>query len=338
MVENFGRINYELVNKKIKLDVKDKKILSLLAQNARMPLTQISKLVQLSRDAVDYRIKRLVNDGVILKFFSHLNHSKLGFYKYHVFLLLDESNKKNQKEFILFLVNHPNIFSVIEYSDRWDLEVRLIAKDVIDFDKIIMDIAAKFPDVILERDKLEVIRKYKSTYLPPLVEDKTVTKILEERSSPEKLDDMDIKILKLLSVDCRISTYAIADKVKLSADAVSYRIKNLVDKGIIRKFTIMVNFSVMQYHMYTFTMQLKMFDKKTEKKFEEFLKQHKNILRAIKTLGSWDLLMYVVVSDPGEFHKIVKEVKDVFSEVVRNYQTWIAYKEHVFKTMPEIIQ
>ncbi|GAG48377.1 unnamed protein product, partial [marine sediment metagenome] len=43
--------------RQIKLDIKDKKILALLSVNCRIPLTQLSKKVALSRDAVNYRIK-----------------------------------------------------------------------------------------------------------------------------------------------------------------------------------------------------------------------------------------------------------------------------------------
>ena len=45
--------------KKIKIDAKDRKILSILSSNARIPLTRLSKKVALSRDAVSYRIKTM---------------------------------------------------------------------------------------------------------------------------------------------------------------------------------------------------------------------------------------------------------------------------------------
>ena len=68
-----------------------------------------------------------------------------------------------------------------------------------------------------------------------------------------------------------------------------------------------------------------------------FLDKNLHILRSAKTLGGWDLLLYLVVENPREFHRTVKDIKNVFANIVRNYQTWIAFKEHVFKTMPEVI-
>ena len=50
---------------KIKLDLKDKKILRILSDNSRTPLTQIAKQVGLSRDSVEYRIKNYEKSGLI---------------------------------------------------------------------------------------------------------------------------------------------------------------------------------------------------------------------------------------------------------------------------------
>ncbi|MFH1589194.1 MAG: Lrp/AsnC family transcriptional regulator [archaeon] len=340
MSENTGRIDYESTEKDVKIDLKDKRILSLLSDDARTPLTQIAKKVQLSRDSVDYRIKRLQEKGVILKFFPNLNYDKLGYYIFHVFLLIDELDKKEQNNLIKTLKEHDNIFSVIEYSDRWDLEIVLIAENLLVFDKIISDIAGQFPNLILEKDKLEIIRRYNSSYLPPLLREKGHEKeaIIHHRVPTAKVDDIDIKILSILSEDCRISTYKIGATLGLSADTINYRIKNLLKEEVIKNFTILVNLSILKYSWYTFSVEMKMFNYENEKKFESFLDKNHNIIRSVKTLGGWDLLLYVVVENPREFHHIVKDLKNTFANIVRNYQTWVAYKEHIFKTMPAIIK
>ncbi|MBC8495613.1 Lrp/AsnC family transcriptional regulator [archaeon] len=339
MHNTIGRIDYESMEKKVKIDLKDRRILSLLDDDSRTPLTQIAKKVQLSRDAVDYRIKRLQKKGVILRFVPSLNYEKLGFQIFHVFLLVDEFDKAKQQDLIDYLKNHQNIFSIIEYSDRWDLEIVIIAKSLLEFDKIISDIAEHSPDIILEKEKLEIIRRYNSNYVPPLIkEEHDKEKIKHEKEFPAKLDETDFKLLKLLAGNCRQSTYAIGKELGLSGDAISYRIKKLQLEDVIKKFTILVNFSLLQYHWYTFSIEMKLFNLQNEKKFETFLDQNPNIMRSAKTLGSWDLLLYVIVENRQEFHRIVKDMKNVFANIIRNYQTWIAYKEHKFEIMSDAIK
>ena len=54
---------YVKTEKKVKLDLKNKKICRCLSENARTPYTKIAKQVGLSKDAVKYRIKNLEKTG-----------------------------------------------------------------------------------------------------------------------------------------------------------------------------------------------------------------------------------------------------------------------------------
>jgi len=334
MPKTTGRVDFHSMEKHIKLDKRDWNILEILSKDARIPLTRIAKQVRLSRDAVDYRIKRLEKEGVLLKTFANLNFEKLGYYIFHVFFLLDEIDKTKQNKLIDYLSNNPNIYRVTEYSDRWDLEIVLIAKNLKNFDRIILDISSQYPNLILEKDKVEIIRIYNSAQLP--YKGKEV-RILQESEEQSKLDEKDYKILEILSKDARTSTYEIGKQVKLSSDAVRYRMKRYLEEKIINNYTVLLNLSLLGFQWYTFTMEMKTFDHSNEKKFEEFLRQNPNIIRSAKTLGGWDVLLYIVVNNPKEYHTIIRDIKNLFAPVIRNYQTWLAYHEHVMKTMPEII-
>jgi len=52
------------------------------------------------------------------------------------------------------------------------------------------------------------------------------------------LDSIDEKIIQILQNDSRRSFVEIADQIGLSESAVRRRIKNLTDRGVIKKFTI----------------------------------------------------------------------------------------------------
>lgn len=52
------------------------------------------------------------------------------------------------------------------------------------------------------------------------------------------LSDTDIRILEILQEDSRISLKDLAARVSLSSPSVSERIRRLVDRGIIRSFTV----------------------------------------------------------------------------------------------------
>ena len=60
------------------------------------------------------------------------------------------------------------------------------------------------------------------------------------------MDDKDLEILKLLLFDGQMSYEAIANKVKLTPYLVKKRVNNLVDLGVIMKFTTNLNFLMFQ--------------------------------------------------------------------------------------------
>lgn len=56
-----------------------------------------------------------------------------------------------------------------------------------------------------------------------------------------KLDNIDKQLLAALSEDGRLSYVELAERVGLSRVAVKDRIQNLKDKGVIEKFTVVIN-------------------------------------------------------------------------------------------------
>ncbi len=337
MVAVIGRINEEYRPVQVKLDAKDREILRLLSRNSRMAATQIAKKVRLSRDAVGYRINRLVDKKVILGFFAEIKYRKLGFYTFDLLLQIDERNAEKSNRLMEEIKSHPNVVNVTQYNDKWDMEIVFLARSVLEFDRILSEFQVKYSDMVIERSQLQLIKTYTLSHVPydtHYTSDFTVPMAAEK----EKLDETDVMILKSLSQNCRVPNYEIGQKVGLSPDAVAYRIKNLVKKGIIKVFTVMLNYSLLNYDWYTFAIRLKMIDPANEAKFKAFVNNHPLIRRATKTLGQWDLLLYVVAPSPKEFHGLVKEIKTSFSDIIGSYQTWLANKELFFEPFPAVLQ
>ena len=335
-----GRIAETLRLAEIKLDLKDKKILSMLSENSRKPLNSIAKKVRLSRDAIDYRIKRLVKDGVIMQFFPIINLEKFGYETFHIFFLIDEMDKKQQDEFLLFLKHNQYVKNIIEYNDRWDYEVVLVARSLREFDDVVSQITSRFPQLIFEKEMMQVIKGYNSIHLPLKFYEQSGHKLQEEYISDKdvKIDEIDVKILEILCENCRISSVKIAERVDLTPDAVNYRIKKMIDGNVIRRFTILVNLSALNFHWYTFSLSMKTFTMEHDHKFKQYVITHPYILRAVKTLGVWDFLLYVVADNPRHFHSTVKEIKTYFSEIIRNHQTLLAYVEHLYVPFPKVVR
>ncbi len=145
-----------------KLDKKDKKILTVLENNARASVSEISRKTGLDRDLVHYRIQRLIKQNYIEFFHTALDPIKLGFPIFsYVNFSLQNFDEEKEKRFYDALVRNKNIIYVAKSSGKWDCIIAIAAKDLPHFDSIIKEVRREFSDIIKEFDVASIIKQYK---------------------------------------------------------------------------------------------------------------------------------------------------------------------------------
>ena len=89
------------------MDRIDKKIITLLQKNARMPLKALAEQVFLSSPAVSVRIDNLVESGYIDGFHAYINPMKLG---YHIKAFINlEVSPVDKKDFYPYIKQCKNV-------------------------------------------------------------------------------------------------------------------------------------------------------------------------------------------------------------------------------------
>ena len=84
---------------RIKLDKTNLKILTELDKNCRIPTTRLAKKVNKSRQATEYRIKQLKENGIITGFNITFNPHKIGYKIYKLYLKLRNIPEEQEKLF-----------------------------------------------------------------------------------------------------------------------------------------------------------------------------------------------------------------------------------------------
>src|SRR3989339_1608785 len=133
------------------LDLKDKKILVELELNSRRSNNQIAKKVNLSKEVVKYRIDRLLEKGVILRFNTIINYFKLGYSKYKLYLRFTNIDKNKLEEIGKYFNSHKNTEWVVLTTGRWDLITSFIVHNVNEFDDEIQFFLNQFSVFIQEK-------------------------------------------------------------------------------------------------------------------------------------------------------------------------------------------
>jgi len=316
----------------VELDVKDQKIISSLSQNARMPLTRLAKKVGLSRDAVNYRIKGYEKNGVIQGYRTMVNISKFNYNNYHLFLKLNNPSPEIEHKIIEKLAKNPSIRAILKFSGNFDFEIALVAKNLQELDKLITKIITDCSGFLQDYEILTIIKTYAAETFPPNFtgfENKA-----EIREKETKIDKKDIKILKIIGENAQIPLYEIGFQVKLSADAVAYRIKNMVNSGVIIKFIPVINYTSLSYNLYTILLNISALDEAKEKTLKNFLTSDRNTLWAVKTIGRFNVLIYLLVKDIDELQETLFKLRSLFPKQINHYETLIAYEEYKYVYFP----
>jgi len=150
--------------KPVDIDEMDYRLLNELAVNGRIPLIDLAEKLGYSSQAVNYRIKNLLNNEIIKAFRVNLDLQKLNLLHHKVDIYLKDHKKK--KQILDYLQDKP----YIEYMNLalgWaDLEPEFIVKDFNDLLKILDDINNKFGDVIKKQIFWVVEKMHKLNFLP----------------------------------------------------------------------------------------------------------------------------------------------------------------------------
>ncbi|AZV41465.1 AsnC family transcriptional regulator [Peribacillus asahii] len=131
-------------------------------------------------------------------------------------------------------------------------------------------------------------------------------KKMEEYQIPNlKIDELDKKILSILHEDGRISYTDLGKEVGVSRVAVQTRINNLLEKGVIEKFTTVINPTKVGIHVSAF------FNVEVEPKFlesvAELLEQDPAVTSLYHMTGPSKLHMHGIFSDNQEMERFLTE-------------------------------
>ncbi|MBI4399169.1 Lrp/AsnC family transcriptional regulator [Candidatus Micrarchaeota archaeon] len=141
-------------------------------------------------------------------------------------------------------------------------------------------------------------------------------------SQKSKLDSKDWEILEVLSQDGRLSVAAIARKTGLKREVVKYRLNRMVREKIILRFLTMLNLPKVGYNLWGYVhIRFKDMTPKREKEFLEHVRNNANIIFAHTTLGAWDFGIEFFAKDPGHFYSLQKELKEKFSDIIKDFET-----------------
>ncbi len=117
------------------MDKIDKMIVTLLQENARMPLKALAEKVFLSSPAVSARIERLEKEGIIEGYEVRINQIKLG---YHITAFINlEVAPAQKQEFYPFVQACPNVVECNCVTGNYSMLLKVIFPSTMELDTFV---------------------------------------------------------------------------------------------------------------------------------------------------------------------------------------------------------
>ena len=312
------------------IDLKDRKILYQLDKDSSQTNKQIAKKVQLSEMVTSNRIKRLISLGIIDNFYVKTNPSYLGYTHIKIYLRLHNITKTKENEIINHLKKQKAIFWLSSLRGKYDIVLSIYVKSIFEFSQKYHELFSQYQEFILDRNVivLESASTFTKAYLLPKQESEEI--IYSEGGKIEtKIDKKDEELLKILSQNARTKFVEIATKLKISADTVKYRIKNLEKKGIITGYSTKINFNKLQNNYNLIFLKLNNMTSQKYHKLKNFSKIKRNVVVYLKSIGDHEIELEVETSHKEELDKLIKDLRDNFANEIKDYEILEVTDEHL---------
>jgi len=118
-----------------------------------------------------------------------------------------------------------------------------------------------------------------------------------------KIDDTDMKILKELVADASLSVPKLSKKINVNPSVVYSRIKRLIKRGLIKKFTVIVNEQLLGYNVDAIVGAN--VDSKRRTSVMEELLGLEQVRSVHEVTGRFDLLIFVKTRNLDELHTLI---------------------------------
>jgi Lrp/AsnC family transcriptional regulator for asnA, asnC and gidA len=150
------------------LDDVNLKILDILSRDSSTPFVEIAKQIGISDATVHIRVRRLTAAGIISKFTISVNNNLLGYD--HLAFMGINVEPGSAEEVTVNLTKIDEVLEIHEMHGRFDLLLKIRAKDLNQMREIVVNKIRKLPNII-ETELMTVLKSRKEEQMVSLKND-----------------------------------------------------------------------------------------------------------------------------------------------------------------------
>ncbi len=311
-----------------RLDKIDRKILSEIEKDARMPITQLAKKAHVSRMIAEYRLQQFEEKGIIRGYYVLLDPSRFGLTVWKLWVSLHASHQEQKEKFFSFIEKHPRVWWYAQCAGIYDAVICVLATTPHDFNSFFNMIQEKFGNLISSSAILiNVSFEYHARGYLLDKQSKMIETSFQEKPLTKKLSADAIAMLKFLSKESRIKYSELAEKTKRNVKTIKKTLQELRKSGIIVYYRPSIDASKYGYEYYKVLLFLNNPRGGVLPSLVYWCRLQKNITAVISCVGPWQLELEIEIDTFRNLCTILTELKDKFPDVLKSYETLLLTKE-----------
>jgi len=310
------------------MDLKDRRILYELDKNARISYAQLGRKIGLSTEVVHYRVNKLQEEGILKQFQTVVNYSKLGLIHFKICLSFNGISLKNEEEIYSEINTISQVVWIAKCQGDWDCMISCTVNNLEELDRIKDKIIA-ISNQYISKKSISVSSNIWSFPRKYLIKEK-YKEYYKTNNKESRIDDVDLKLLRVLSKDARKPIIDISQELGLNVKTITSRIKKLLKSGIINNFRLVVDYEKMGIHFYKTMFYLKNPDEIRTQELLNYLNNNSNLVHNLKVIGDWDLEPEFEFENTEDFYKTIQDLMNQFSDVIRKVSVINILKEYKY--------
>ena len=310
-----------------KVDIKDKQILYNLNKDCRQSNSSLAKKMGTSKEVVAYRIKRLEEKRLITGYYTSINSIMLGFTYGRIYAKFRGFDEQDMDKIIRFCKLNKEIGFICPFYGDFDFSITIRTKTLLELKRIEDKFFEFFGDKIINSTLMMGV-KFKGYALNHLIDGHNHKELISDEESEDNitLDKMDKKILTILSKNPRISIVTIANKLELTANAISYRIKNMIKNNIIEAFKATINMDKLGFTRFRILFYFGACSVEQKNKIITYLGMYNRVIFLSEYLGTSNLELIVHFESINKVYEFLRKLGQQFPKAIKDFKVLVMGK------------
>lgn len=300
----------------IKRGSKDAMVLWYVQHRPDEPVAAIAKKLKLKVSTVRRALQKFKETKLIHRI-PLINYQKLGFNEYSIFISLKLPSQALREQFLAKCIDDIYVTRIEEFGGDFEYCVSFLAKNPQEVSRFLESFGNKVGTVVADKS-ISILESYtglgrrylNGSQVTPIV------KLSHDGEEAIMLDTIDKSILTELSADADRSHKELAQALSMSQSTLTYRIQQLLKRGIIHSFIYGVRSSQLGCSRFRLLVYASAVTPLFRKKFEEFLLQRTEVVNYNRLLGAADFMVQVEVFDPREASLFAQDLRGMFPEEI----------------------